>query len=93
MNQPTLTSAERRRLKGLAQTTDAILHVGKNGVTPAFIAGMDAALKQHGLVKIRFIGFKEEKQELARAIAAESASALVQVVGNVAVFYRPRKSE
>lgn len=89
--QPTLSPSEKRRLKGAAQNIEPVLKVGKNGITAALIASVDEALNQHGLIKIRFVEFKEEKKAMAEEIAAASGSALVQVVGHVAVFYRPRK--
>ena len=93
LQSPTLTPAEKRRLKGRAQLIEPVLKVGKNGLTPALIASVNDALEQHELIKIRFVEFKEEKKALAEEIAAETGSALVQVVGHVAVFYRPRKGE
>ncbi len=88
--QPQLTSADRRRLRGKAQLLEPILKVGHGGVSPAFLKSADEALALHELIKIKFTDFKEEKHELAEKIATETASALVQVVGNVAVFYRQK---
>jgi len=51
---------------------------------------MDEALTQHGLVKMKFADFKEEKKELVPQIAERTGSTLVMQVGNVAVFYRPK---
>ena len=92
--QPTLTSADRRRLKGKAQTLEPVLKVGHNGVSEAFLASVDHELTLHELIKIKFADFKKERHELSEQIATATNSALLQVVGHVAVFYRPRpKSE
>lgn len=87
---PILTSAQRRRLRGRAQLLDPVLKVGHGGVTAAFLASVAAELARHELIKVRFVDFREEKHELAEKIAAETGGALVQVVGHVAVFYRPK---
>ena len=85
-----LTSAERRRLRGQGQLLEPVLKVGHGGVSPAFLASVDRELSLHGLIKIKFTDFKEEKHELAEKIAENTGAALVQVVGHVAVFYRPK---
>ena len=88
--QPQLTSADRRRLRGKAQLLEPVLKVGRNGVTSLFLASVDAELTRHELIKIKFVDFKEDKHELAEKVAQETGSALVQVVGHVAVFFRPK---
>lgn len=88
--QPTLTPADRRRLRGKAQLIEPVLKVGRNGVTPPFVASVDEALKQHELIKIKFVEFKEEKKALVEQIAITTGSAIVQIVGHVAVFYRAK---
>ncbi|MEI6351820.1 MAG: YhbY family RNA-binding protein [Verrucomicrobiota bacterium] len=88
--EPQLTSADRRRLRGKAQLLEPVLKVGRNGLTDAFLASANEELARHGLIKIKFVEFKEERQELAKKIAEATESALVQVVGHIAVFYRPK---
>jgi RNA-binding protein len=83
-----LTNAEKNALKARAQRLEPVLKIGHGGVTPAFLESLDAALKQHQLVKVRFSDFKEEKKTLAPQIAEQSSSTLIMRVGNVAVFYR-----
>jgi RNA-binding protein len=84
----TLSGAEKRALKARAQRLEPVLKLGHGGSSPAFLASLDAALKQHQLVKVRFTDHKEEKKTLAPEIAAQSGSELIMRVGNVAVFYR-----
>ena len=83
-----LSNPQIRKLKSLAQRLEPILHVGKSGLTDAFLASVDQALSGHELIKIKFAAFKEERKSLAAEIAARSQSELVWVVGHVAVFYR-----
>jgi len=77
-----------KHLKALAQRLDPILHVGKDGVTGAFLKSADEALALHELVKIKFGAHKEEKRELAPLIAEKTSSFPVMQVGNVVVLYR-----
>lgn len=85
-----LTNAQMRTFKAQAQRLKATLKVGKEGLTPQFLAALDDALKHQELVKVKFDFFKEEKKELAPQLADKSGSHLVTRVGNVAVLYRPK---
>lgn len=85
-----LTNAEKRVLKARAQRLEPVVKLGHAGLSDAFVGSMDAALTTHGLVKMKFTDFKEEKKTLAPQIAERTGSTLVMQVGNVAVFYRAR---
>lgn len=83
-----LTNPEIRKLKGAAQRMEASLKVGKNGLSPAFIASLDEELSRHELVKVKFADLKERKKELAPKLAKDTGARLVTLVGNVAVLFR-----
>ncbi len=83
-----LSSRQTRQLRSLAQRLDPILHLGKAGVTDAFVASVNQALNDHELIKIKFTAFKETKKPLAEEIATRTNGELVGIVGHVAVFYR-----
>lgn len=86
----TLTGAQKRALKSRAQLLEAVIRIGQSGVTDALLQSLDNALSQHELVKVRFADFKEERKTLAPQLAERTSSALIQQVGNVAVFFRRR---
>ena len=88
-----LTNAQIRPLKARAQRLKATLKVGKEGLSPQFLAALGEALQHHELVKVKFDQFKEQKKELAPQLAEKSGSYLVTRVGNVAVLYRPKPTE
>ena len=50
-------------------------------------------LKRHGLVKVKFDDFKEQKKELTPQLAEKSDSHLITRVGNVVVLYRPQPED
>lgn len=85
-----LTNAQIRAFKARAQRLKAILKIGKDGISPQFLAALDAALKYHELVKVKFDDFKDQKKELSPQLAEKSGSHLVTRVGNVVVLYRPK---
>jgi RNA-binding protein len=88
-----LTNAQTRALKAQAQRLKAMLKIGKEGLSPQFLAALDELLKHHELVKVKFDEFKEQKKELAPQLAEKSGSHLVTRVGNVVVLYRPKPTE
>ena len=88
----TLSGAEKRALKSRAQTLDAVVRVGQAGLSEPMVASMEEALELHELVKVRFVGLKEERRTLAPELADRTSSLLVQTVGNVAVYFRPSAS-
>ena len=85
-----LTNAARRDLKARAQKLEPAVKLGHAGMTDGFVRSMSEALATHGLVKMKFTDFKEERKTLAPQIAERTGSELVQQVGNVAVFFRPQ---
>ena len=87
---PPLTNAEKRELKARAQLLEPVVKFGHGGMSEAFLRSLDSALTLHGLVKMKFTDFKEQKHDLAPQIAEKTASVLVTQVGNVAVFFRAK---
>src|SRR3954453_14811353 len=87
-----LTNQQVRALKARAQKLKPTLKVGKEGLSPQFIAAVDHSLKHNDLIKIKFDDFKEKKKQLAPELAEKSGSHLVTRVGNVAVLYREKET-
>ena len=87
-----LTAAQTRFLRGQAHDLKALLQIGNKGVTPAFLAELDAVLEQHELVKVKVAGEDREARDAMIGELAEKAdAALVQRIGHTAVLYRPSK--
>ena len=84
-----LTGRDRRHLRRLAHALDPVVQIGAAGVTAGVIAALDGALRDHELVKIRITREREERGEIAGAIAEQTRSTLAGMVGHVAVLYRP----
>ena len=87
-----LNSRQRAQLRGLANTADTILIVGKGGVTENVVSQADGALTARELVKGRvlensLLTAREACDELCRECAAEP----VQVIGSKFVIYRENK--
>ena len=87
-----LTAAQTRFLRGQAHDLKALLQIDNKGVTPAYLAELDAVLEQHELVKVKVAGEDREARDAMIGELAEKAdAALVQRIGHTAVLYRPSK--
>ncbi len=87
-----MTSKQRAYLRGLANTADTILIIGKDGVTDNVLKQADDAAEAREIIKLKCLETammtpREAAEEIAAAINAE----VVQVIGSKAVIYRPAK--
>jgi RNA-binding protein len=84
-----LTGAQKSHLRGLGQTLEATLKVGRSGLTPEFFAELQKLLRAHELVKLRFLGAdRDERAALCARIADEGRCLCISAVGHTALFYR-----
>lgn len=89
-----ITTKQRAKLRGMANTIDTILQVGKGGIGDTVVAQVEEALLARELVKMKVletspVTAREAAQELAAKIDAD----IVQVIGNKFVLYKkhPKK--
>jgi len=85
-----MTSKERAGLRARANTLQAVFQVGKEGVTPAVAAQMLEAFNTRELLKGKVLleSCPQTPREAAEALAAETRSEVVQVVGGSMVFFK-----
>lgn len=85
-----LTSKQRAQLRGLANSIDTILHVGKDGLGDNLVKQADDALEARELIKGRVLeNAMLTSREAAEALASATRSEVVQVIGTKFVLYRP----
>ena len=84
-----MTTKQRAYLKGLAMNIDPIFQIGKGGLTTEYLEGVEEALEARELIKINVLkNCLDEPKELAYAIADNTDSEVVQVIGRKIVLYR-----
>lgn len=84
-----LTGAQKTRLRGLGQTLEPALKLGKAGLTPEFFRELQRHLNRDELVKLRFLGAdRDERAALIARIADEGRCVCAGAVGATALFYR-----
>lgn len=89
-----LNSRQRAQLRGLANSIDTIIHIGKDGIGDNLIKQADDALEARELIKGKvlensMLTAREGAEELARA----TRSQVVQVIGTKFVLYRETHSK
>ena len=84
-----LTSKQRAQLRGIANTLDTIVIIGKDGITENLIKQANDALEAREIIKCRvlensLLTAREACDELSRLTRSEQ----VQVIGSKFVLYR-----
>ena len=84
-----LTSKQGAQLRGLANSIDTIVHIGKDGLGENLIKQANDALEARELIKCRVLENSEyTAREGAEALAKATRSEVVQVIGTKFVLYR-----
>lgn len=85
-----LTIAERKAHRAEAHHLDPVVMIGNDGLTPAVLKETDAALKAHGLIKVRVQGDDRAAREAIYLQLADALSAApIQHIGKLLVLWRP----
>jgi len=84
-----LNERQKKHLRRLGHPLHALVTLGQAGLTDAVAAEMERALADHELVKARArLGDRAARDAAFEALAARTASMLVQRIGNVGLFFR-----
>jgi putative YhbY family RNA-binding protein len=85
-----LTPAERKEHRSDAHHLAPVVMIGNDGLTPAVVKEVDAALKSHGLIKVRvFSDDRAAREALLAELATRLDAAPVQHIGKLLVLWRP----
>ena len=84
-----LTSKQRSQLRGIANSIDTIVHIGKDGITENLVKQANDALEAREIIKCKvlensMLTAREACDELSRLTRSEQ----VQVIGTKFVLYR-----
>ena len=89
MLRKSLSSKQIRKLRSLGMTEEAVVMIGKEGVSPAVVASAREAIKKRELIKVRVLQNASEEPADAITMLAERADAnLVQVIGRNGLLFK-----
>ena len=84
-----LTSADKKTLKGIANTLETKYQLGKSGITETSVDMFDKALTAHELIKIDVMkNVTTEIMELALDLSSKLKAEVVNVIGRTILLYR-----
>ncbi|MBI4510446.1 MAG: ribosome assembly RNA-binding protein YhbY [Deltaproteobacteria bacterium] len=90
----TLSGKQRRYLRALGHDLRPVVQLGKEGLTDAMAAAVDAALATHELVKIKIgQGASIDRHDAAEDLAVRTRSEVAQILGKTILLYRPHPEE
>lgn len=90
MPQITLSPAQRKVHRADAHHLDPVVLIGGDGLTAAVRKEVDAALKAHGLIKVRvFSDDRAAREAMLQTLADELDAAPIQHIGKLLVLWRP----
>jgi putative YhbY family RNA-binding protein len=85
-----LTAAQRREHRAASHHLDPVVAIGSDGLTDGVRKEVDAALKAHGLIKVRvFSDDRAAREALLAALTDGLNAAPVQHIGKLLVLWRP----
>ena len=85
-----LTPAQRKEHRSSAHHLDPVVMIGNDGLTPAIEKEVDAALKAHGLIKVRvFSDDRAAREAMLASLAEKLRAAPIQHIGKLIVLWRP----
>ena len=85
-----LTSKQRAQLRGIANTIDTIVIIGKDGITDNLVKQANDALEAREIIKCKVLeNSMLSPREAAQDLAQRTRSQVVQVIGTKFVLYRP----
>ncbi len=89
-----MTSAERAKLRGMANTMEPIIHIGKEGITPAVLKQADDALTARELIKGTVLkNCDYTAREALNMLCEELGAEGIQAIGRRFTLYRKKPEE
>jgi RNA-binding protein len=78
----------KKKLRTIGHGLKAVVTVAGNGLSENVIAELNRALDDHELIKLKMFGDKDERAEVVASLKGIPDTAVVQVVGGMALIYR-----
>ncbi len=85
-----LTPSERKDKRADAHHLAPVVMIGNDGLTPAVVKEVDAALNAHGLIKVRvFSDDRDARNTMFESLSGQLNAAPIQHIGKLLVLWRP----
>lgn len=89
-----LTSKQRAFLRGRANGLEPVFQIGKGEIDENIVKSAAACLEKRELIKMKTLENSEyTSREAAEILAEKTGSAVVQVIGNIFILFKPKKKD
>ena len=89
-----LTGKQRAQLRGIANSLQPVVMIGKQGLTPEVTASADEVLEARELIKVSLLeNAMIDIKDAAETLSGRTRSEIVSVVGRKFVLYRKSKTK
>jgi len=86
-----ITDKQKRFLRAKAHHIKPVIIIGNKGLSENLMAEVEIALSHHELIKVRINADRDDRKIMAETICRQTSADLVQLIGHIAVVYRPAK--
>ena len=84
----TLTTNQKRHLRGLGHHLKPVVMVGQHGLREAVLSEIDLALVAHELIKVKIVADRDTRERIAGQIIAETGAEPIHRIGQMQVLFR-----
>ncbi len=89
-----LSQTQKKQFRKIAHHLKPVVLVAENGFSEGVQAEVERALEDHELIKIKVnVLDRDDKQAIIDAICKTTRAELAQIIGNMAVIYRPARKQ
>lgn len=89
-----LTQDQKKHFRKLAHHLKPVVMLSENGLSEGVLSELNRALEDHELIKVKISAMdREDFKTLASNLCSETKADLVQLIGKIAVIYRPAKKQ
>ena len=81
----------KKKLRAIGHSLKPVVTVAGNGLSEGVRQELDRALDDHELIKVKLVAERDERAQLVAALAEIPSLSVVQVIGGIALVYRPAR--
>ncbi|MBN2411566.1 YhbY family RNA-binding protein [candidate division KSB1 bacterium] len=83
-----LKNYQKKYLRGLGNQLKPVIYIGKNGLSEQVLNSINDALEIHELIKLKYIEFREQRNELNKQITEKINCEIAGQTGFTTLFFR-----
>lgn len=89
-----LSQDQKKHFRKIAHHLKPVVMVAEQGLSENVLSETERALEDHELIKVRInVLDREDKKTLIDALCKTVSANLVQVIGKIAILYRPARKQ